>query len=220
MRTDLINLGCPEHKIILTYCGPDNAFFKAKPQFNSQQFVAIGRFVNKKAPYITIAAFKNVIDKFPGCRLIMIGDGPLLEACKNLTSIWSIDKSVDFIGIKTPLEIFEIFEDSLAFVQHSVITEDGDSEGTPVAILDAQAAGLPIISTFHAGISDVIVHNETGLLSEELDVNGMTSNMMKILQEEGLAKKMGTSGRKRVEEYFSLEKHLGILEETLSKAIE
>lgn len=218
MRLDLIRLGCPAQKIVLTYCGPDNSFLKTNPHFKLPQFLSVGRFVDKKAPYLTIAAFKDAVYKFPEAKLIMIGDGILLNACKNLSRFWRIEKSVEFIGIKKPTEIFKIFEDSLAFVQHSIIAEDGDSEGTPVAILDAQAAGLPVISTFHGGIPDVIINNETGLLVEEHDVDGMSKNMLRVLEEKGLAHRLGIAGKKRTNELFTKERHLEILGNLIENA--
>ena len=219
MKEDLIKLGCPLQKIVLTYCGPDSSFFKAIPHFNSSQFVSIGRFVDKKAPYLTLAAFKNVVVKFPGARLVMIGDGILLNTCKNLAKLWKIEKNVDFIGIKNPSEIFKIFEDSIAFVQHSITADNGDSEGTPVAVLDAQAAGIPVISTRHAGITEVITDNVTGFLVQEYDVNGMTLNMLRILEEKGVAKKMGDAGRKKVKDNFSIDKNLNELETIIRNCI-
>lgn len=212
MKEDLIKLGCPLEKIALSYCGPDNSFFKANPQFKASQFVSVGRFVDKKAPYLTLAAFKNVVVKFPEATLVMIGDGILLSTCKNLAKLWKIDKNVEFTGIKNPSEIFKIFEESIAFVQHSITADNGDSEGTPVAVLDAQAAGIPVISTRHAGIADVVLDNTTGLLVEEYDVDGMTLNMLRLLEEKCLAKKMGDAGRKRVSENFSIDKNLDELE--------
>lgn len=219
MKDDLVELGCPLEKIVLSYCGPDNSFFKANPHFNTFQFVSVGRFVDKKAPYLTLAAFKNVLEKFDKARLLMIGDGILLSTCKNLAKLWKIDKNVDFIGIKNPSEIFEIFKESIAFVQHSITAENGDSEGTPVAVLDAQAAGIPVISTRHAGIADVILDNITGFLVPEYDVDGMTSNMLRLLEEKGLAKKMGDAGRKRVSTNFSIDKNLDELETIIRNCI-
>ncbi len=122
-------------------------------------------------------------------------------------------------GVLTPLEFQAHLKEACAFVQHSITAYDGDMEGTPVAVLEASAAGLPVISTFHAGIPDVIIDGETGLLCEEHDVDGMAKNMIKILDNFGLAKRMGAAGKKRIKENFSMEKHLGILSEVVQKAV-
>lgn len=106
-----------------------------------------------------------------------------------------------------------------AFVQHSVTAAGGDFEGTPVAVLESQATALPVIATRHAGIPGVVIHNETGLLWEERDVEAMTNNMLCIIEENGLAKRMGEAGRKRVKENFTMERHLGIITKAIEEAV-
>lgn len=215
MKHSLLDMGCPENKILINYYGPHESFFSINPTFKNSQFISVGRFVNKKAPYLTIFAFKKVVDEFPEAKLIMVGDGELLKFCKSLSKLLNLDNKIEFKGICNPTEIKELFQGSLAFVQHSVIAEDGDSEGTPVAILEAQASGLPVISTFHAGIPDVVIQNETGLLVEEHDFEGMANNMLRILREKGLAIQLGKAGRARVKENFTMENHLSLLNQAL-----
>lgn len=82
-------------------------------------------------------------------------------------------------------------------------------------MLEAQAAALPVIATHHAGIPDVVLDNETGLLSEERDVNGMAENMMRVLKEENLARDLGETGRESIEDHFTMQRHLGKLEEVI-----
>ncbi len=218
MKEALLELGCPEEKLELNCYGPDNSFFTIRPTFQKPQFLSVGRFVNKKAPHLTIFAFKKVIDVRPDARLIMVGEGELLNICKELAKLLNLEKSIDFKGACTPKEIKELFQDSLAFVQHSIVAENGDSEGTPVAVLEAQAAGLPVISTYHAGIPDVVINDETGLLCDELDVDAMSDNMLRILNENGLCQKLSAFGKERIGDNFLLSKHLGTLETLINKA--
>ncbi len=219
MKETLINAGCPCDKIIISVYGPDPVFFNNHPLYHTQQFIAVGRFVEKKAPSLTIRAFEKVADKYPNATLVMAGDGELLNDCKKSVSDLGLEKKVIFKRIQSSAEIQTLMEGAIAFVQHSVTAPNGDSEGTPVAILEAQAAALPVISTYHAGIPDVVSHNETGLLADELDVDGMAENMMKILREENLAKKLGEAGRKRIAENFTLEKHLKEIESVIVKTL-
>jgi glycosyltransferase involved in cell wall biosynthesis len=218
MKEKLMNAGCPADKIVVSVYGPDPVFFDNHPLYHSQQFITVGRFVEKKASGLTIRAFKKVADKYPDATLVMVGDGELLTDCKKLVSESGLEKKVIFKGVQSSTEIQRLMEGSIAFVQHSVTATNGDSEGTPVAILEAQAAALPVISTHHAGIPDVVIHNETGLLVEEMDVDGMAENMMTILKEENLAKKLGEAGRKRIAENFTLGKHLNSLSREISKS--
>ena len=170
MNTDLINLGCPKDKITFNTYGPDPEFFKIERAVSENQFVSIGRFVDKKAPQLTIAAFKEVVSDFPDAKLIMGGDGYLLPVCKQLVQLWGLEKNVVFRGAVRSDEVMLLFSQSLAFLQHSIIADSGDSEGTPVVVLEAGAAGLPVIATRHAGIRDVVIDKVTGFLFYELYV--------------------------------------------------
>jgi colanic acid/amylovoran biosynthesis glycosyltransferase len=218
MQNDLFKIGCPLEKIVLNIYGPNSIFFSNIPCYDSQRFVAVGRFVEKKAPYLTILAFAKVKRKYPQAELILVGDGPLMNICQQIVNAMGLSHDVLFKGPLTPGEIISIFQKSVAFVQHSITATNGDSEGTPVAILEAQAAALPVISTFHAGIPDVVIHEETGLLVKEGDIEGMADNMMYLIEKKNLAKKLGQMGRQRVQNHFLMEKHLNILAKELEKA--
>jgi len=217
MKEALIGLGCPMEKITVTACGPNPDFFNVFPLYNSQQFIAVGRFIEKKAPGLTILAFHKVLEKYPAAKLVMVGEGKLLAECKKTVSELAIEENVVFKGVQTSEQIQALFQESIAFVQHSVKAPDGDSEGTPVAVLEAQAAALPVISTYHAGIPDVVINNETGLLGEEQDVDCMSQHIKRILLEDGLAQKLGLGGRSRIGINFTLENHLRKLEVLLNE---
>jgi colanic acid/amylovoran biosynthesis glycosyltransferase len=219
MKIKLLELGCSESKLVYNPYGPDDAFYEICPSFNNKQFIGLGRFVDKKAPYYTILAFYKVLQKYPEARLVIGGDGPLKNTCMNLIRYLNIEDHVLLHGIIRPETFREYLKDSIAFVQHSITAEDGDMEGTPVGILEASSAGLPVISTFHAGIPDVIIHKKTGLLCKEHDVDGMAELMIQILDDRGLAISMGENGKKNIRNNFSMEKHLGILSELIHLSI-
>ncbi|WMI69843.1 glycosyltransferase [Mangrovimonas sp. YM274] len=215
MLQALINLGCPENKLVYTPCGPQGEFYEVNPKFFKKQFVSVGRFTDKKAPYYTILAFKKVLEKHPDATMVMAGEGMLFNVCKNLVKLLSLENNVKLVGVITSDQFRKLLEESLAFVQHSITADNGDMEGTPVTILEASASGLPIISTYHGGISDVIQHTATGLLSKEHDVDQMSNNMIMLLEDMDYAKGLGLAGKKRIKAHFSLEKHISILQETL-----
>jgi len=219
MKETLIKAGCPDDKIIVSVYGPDPGFFDIHHLYHTQQFIAVGRFVEKKAPGVTILAFKKVAAKYPNATLVMVGDGELLNDCKKLVIESGLEKRVTFKGVQSSAEIQLLMEGSIAFVQHSVTAENGDSEGTPVAILEAQAAGLPVLSTFHAGIPDVVIHNHTGILVNEFDVNGMAESMFRILNEDALARTLGQNAKQNMKQFFTLEKHLDTLTDIITGAI-
>src|SRR5690606_18550174 len=125
----------------------------------------------------------------------MAGDGQLLNICKNLVKYLNLQSHVEFPGIITPETYRKYLEESLAFLQHYITTETGDMERTPLAVLEASAAGIPVISTNHAGIPDVIIDGETGLLCKEHDVEGMAQHMITLLDNPEKAKRIGAAGK-------------------------
>lgn len=220
MERKLLELGCPPEKNILNCYGPADMFFNVEPVFNTQTFTAIGRFVEKKAPQLTLAAFKKVLRVFPDARLNMIGNGPLLENCRRFVADEGMAHRVFFLDALTPDDIVAVLKQSIGFVQHSVRARNGDCEGTPVAVLEAAAAGLPVVATRHAGIPDVILDGETGLLCEENDVDAMAENMCLLLREPERAKQMGKAAQKRINTYFTLPRHIGVINDCILDAVQ
>lgn len=220
MQKRLINLGCPAEKIIYNPCAPDASFLEIKPQFSEPAFIGLGRFVSKKAPYYTILAFKQVVSKFPDAKLIIGGQGELLEVCKNLVLYYQLENNILLPGILSREEFSSYLSKGLAFVQHSVTAINGDQEGTPVAVLEASAAGLPVIATFHAGIPDVVLDGETALLVSEHDVDAMAQKMLQLLEDKSFAQQLGMKGKELIKKNFTIEKHLQTLNELIVKTIQ
>ena len=146
----------------------------------------------------------------------MAGEGPLLAACQELAKALRLEEHVRFAGRLDPPRVAELFRTARAFLQHSVTAPSGDSEGTPVAVIEAGAAALPVIATRHAGIPDVVIDGETGLLTDEFDIEGMAQHMIRLAQDGQLAAALGRSARQRIASEFSSEKKIGHLREALA----
>jgi glycosyltransferase involved in cell wall biosynthesis len=159
--------------------------------------------VEKKAPHLLILAFSEVHRQRPDAQLRIIGDGPLLPFCRELVRQLRLGDSVEFLGVQPHERVQVEMRRSRGFAQHSIVASSGDSEGTPVAVMEASASGLPVIATDHAGIPDVVVDGVTGFLVDEGDVFAMASSMLKLVEDPMLAQRMGRAGRARVEQQFS-----------------
>ena len=220
MITQLKNLGAPEKKLHYNPYGPKPDFFKkTDPSQNPPHFLAVGRFAETKAPFLTLLAFEKVLIEVPEAKLIMIGDGPLELACKILAKSLKIANSVLFKGARSHEYVAQSMQKVRAFVQHSFTPEDGNKEGTPVAILEASASGLPVVSTRHAGIPDVIIEGETGFLVDEGDIDKMAAHMLELALNPDLARNLGEKGADRVAGNFTLDQHIGRLWEIIQRAI-
>ena len=195
MQQRLISLGAPREKVHCNPCGVDCEVFRsASPATAGPVFVAVGRFVEKKAPQLTILAFARVHQRNPDARLRMIGDGPLLDACRDLARGLGVAPAVTFLEAQPHSVIQEEMRNARGFVQHSIEAPSGDSEGMPVAILEAGASGLPVVATRHAGIPDAVIEGTTGFLVDEHDVDGMAEGMLRLIRRASRGGATGTGG--------------------------
>lgn len=204
MRRRLIEMGAPHERVHYNPCGVDCDLFEgAEPARAPPVVLAVARFVEVKAPQLTLEAFAEVLRQYPEARLRMIGDGPLLGECRRLSDRLAVDHAVTFPGRQPHHVVAAEMRRARLFAQHSVEAASGAVEGTPVAVLEAGAAGLPVVATRHGGIPDVVIDNETGLLVEERDVTGMARQMQSLLRDPARAASLGLAARHHVRAHFS-----------------
>ena len=216
MAKTLEQQGCPKNKLVLNTYGPHPDYTKVSVDYESNFLVAVGRQTYKKAPYLTILAFEKVLQQFPNLKLKMIGDGELFDVSQHLVKSLGLEDSVLLLGSLDRPEIIKHLQSSFAYLQHSVVAYNGDSEGTPVGIIEAMAAGLPVVSTRHAGIPDVVLEEETGYLVNENDIDQMAFYILKIVEDRNLARTMGQKGKARIENYYTLDKHLDTINQLIN----
>jgi colanic acid/amylovoran biosynthesis glycosyltransferase len=224
MAEALKQLGAPAEKIVKASCGVDTELF---PQLDisksARNFLAVGRFVEKKSPTSVVKAFKIVTDKFADAKLWMVGQGPLFEETKQLIGQLGLENSITLTGKLNTTQIKELLQQSRCFVQHSVTARNGDKEGTPVSILEAGSSGLAIVSTRHTGIKEAVVDGETGYLVEEHDIQSMADHMIMIADDVALAAKLGANEAAWIRENYEIKNRIitltGLLEQALKKKI-
>jgi len=219
MQQQLVAIGAPAEKVVYNPYGVDTSVFKeASPDKAPPHFLAVGRFVQKKAPHLTLLAFARVLESCPDARLSMIGDGPLLEPCRQISRALGISHVVRFAGPQDQEFVSMAMRNVRALVQHSIRPANGDSEGTPLVVIEAQATGLPVVATAHAGIKDVVLDGQTGFLVDEFDRDAMAVAMTRLARDPNQAAELGHAGRQRVMEHFSLPASLQKLAEILVTA--
>ncbi|UII27790.1 glycosyltransferase [Fulvivirga maritima] len=181
MKKQLLSLGAELDKIKIIPCGTD--FLYKKDGLNcekSSYFLAVGRFVEKKAPFLTIMAFHEAYRSNNKLKLIMVGDGEYLSLCKLIVRGLGLSSIIEFKGALEHDKVLGLMTGCQGFIQHSMVASDGDSEGLPVAIIEALSLRKPVISTNHSGIPEIVKHGVNGFLSEEGDVLEMSENLLKV----------------------------------------
>ena len=222
MAQRLQALGAEPRQILVSPSGANADLFRGSaPATAPPVLLAVGRFVAKKGPLETIRAFHHCLRRLGNetvAELWMIGDGPLLPDARRYVELHGLSHHVRFEGARSQSDVAACMRSVRAFVQHSQVAPDGDTEGSPVAVMEAQLSGLPVIATRHAGIPEVMLDGITGLLVDEGDVEAMAAAMVRLIQDPELAQSFGEAGRCRVQQHFTVEHHLQDVTELLLRA--
>lgn len=205
MKARLMELGCPEQKIALQNIAiPVNKipFRHRLPKRRGERVILAftGRFVEKKGLLPALHALLKIHRVHPTFELRIIGDGPLRSHVEEFVRRHDMTSYIHLLGFLQHGEYIEQLNKADLFLHPSVTASDGDSEGgAPTTILEAQALGLPVISTNHADIPYIVVPGESALLSREGDLEGLMANIIHLLGEQTLWARMGEIGRRLVE---------------------
>jgi colanic acid/amylovoran biosynthesis glycosyltransferase len=218
IKVDLVNMGCDDTKIIVNACPPVDDFMDFTATLDTKNVLCVGRFVDKKAPYLSLLAFTEVLKKHPNARLIMAGDGPLWQCTRELASYYGISDKVDFLGVIDRAKQIELFKSTAVFIQHSIEAQNGDREGAPVVVMEAGMAGIPVVSTLHSGIPEVVLDQQTGFLVKERDVKDMADKISLLLDDRKLATEMGKKAKSFVSDKFNMTSHINGLKKMLQDA--
>jgi glycosyltransferase involved in cell wall biosynthesis len=205
MTENLIKTGADANKIINIPYGVNLKNFSGKTVWeDNHKIYFVGRFTAKKAPDKLILAFQKILGSIPNAQLNLIGEGELFESSKLMVKQLNMDQYVIFHGKQSPEYIINELKKARLFMQHSVVAENGDSEGTPNTILEASAMGLPIVSTKHAGIKEAVVDGVTGYLVDEHDWENMANRAIELLKDLNLCQKMGNAARLHIENHYDI----------------
>jgi glycosyltransferase involved in cell wall biosynthesis len=155
----------------------------------------VGRLVDKKGIEYLLKALPLVLAKYPDERLTVIGDGPLKHALAELCSTLNITDHVVFKGALVNSEIPIFLQKASITIFPSVVTDSGDQEGSPVAIMEALACGCATIVADYPGAGDIITHRETGLIVQGKSPEKIAEAVLALIESPELRQSLGGSGR-------------------------
>lgn len=207
-RARLVQLGIHESKIHVVPCGVE-----VPPQVKQRKpgelvrCVAVGRMVAKKAPILLLDAVRRAMEIVSGLRLDYVGDGDLLPAARQYVQAFNLADRVTLHGSQPQEVVQRLMDGADIFVQHSIIDPDtGDEEGLPVAILEAMAQSLPVVSTRHAGIPEAVLDGLTGFVVNEGDVRVMAERIAMLARDSALRQQLGGAGWERARARYTWQK--------------
>ena len=206
MRNSIRSINAPAEKSHIIHLSRDLSNFEyRKPSGSLKNFISVGRLTYKKGHFNTIDAFKNVVESGYDVSLKIIGDGELRKNLEHYIKDQNIGDSIKLLGALPNMEVQQKMREADAFILCSKEAPDGDKEGTPTVLVEAQAVGLPCISTFHAGIPEMIPEENKRFLAEEGNVPQIIEKIQQLIDcgtEE--IEQIALDGRKKVESDFNL----------------
>lgn len=209
-KAELIRLGCPKEKIVVHKMGVDLARFEFHPRKpmarGKLRILTIGRFVEKKGLEYGIRAVAKVLKNYPDIDYQIVGDGILRDELSQLIKQLNLVGHVQLLGWKAHAEVAKLMANADIFLAPSVTANDGDQEGIPVVLMEALAQGLPVVSTLHSGIPELVQDGQSGFLVPERDAEAIAQKLRYLCQYPEKSVEMGKIGRDWVERYHDINK--------------
>lgn len=176
---------------------------RKKFQLNGEVVLSVGRLIDLKGTDYLIKAFAGVFLEFPRAKAIIIGSGPRKNYLLNLTRDLQLSENIVFMDEVPHAELVKYYSLADVFVLPSIKNETGETEGFGVVLLEAMACGLAVIGSNVGGIPDIIKDGETGLLARPKDPQNLGNQIIRLLTDENLRKKMVENARNLIETQFS-----------------
>jgi colanic acid/amylovoran biosynthesis glycosyltransferase len=210
MKKQILSIGAPDEKIVRLPVG----IFTDRFPFGERKFIfgdqlcilTIARLVPFKGIEYSLRAVAEVAKKYEKLRYLIIGSGPLKEQLEELAINLGISEIVEFAGSLPTEEIMKRVTQSHIFLLSGIVAEDGSCEAQGVVLLEAQAAGMPVVSTKVGGIPESVLDGSSGFLVPQRDVNALAEKLLYLIEHPEIWAQMGRAGRAHVEANYDINK--------------
>ncbi|MFT4112197.1 glycosyltransferase [Silvibacterium sp.] len=217
IRQIALERGFPEEKLVVHRIGIDLArFLPAEKQEPIVLFV--GRMVEKKGAIHLIRAMQGVQARLPHARLVLLGDGPLRAQLEEEARTLGV--RAEFLGMQPHDEVRSWMQRAQVLGAPSIVGRNGDSEGLPTVMCEAQAMGLPVVSFQGPGVDEAVVHGETALLAPPGDERALGEAIERLLSDRELLIQFGEAGQRRAAEFFDIQRQTALLEDIYDRVVE
>lgn len=210
MKDKLVALGCDANKIVVHRSGVDTQKFTLRPltpaDNGTVRVLTVARLVEKKGVQYGIQAVATLLQRYPQLEYRIVGDGPLREELNRLIASLGAQTHITLLGWKRQDEIIALLQNTDILVAPSVTAATGDEEGVPGVVMEALACGVPVVSTWHAGIPEVVQDGRCGFLVAERDATALAEKLAYLIAHPEQRIEMGRAGRRRIEELCDLQR--------------
>jgi colanic acid/amylovoran biosynthesis glycosyltransferase len=211
-------MGYPAERTMVHSIGVDvDKFQPPTGRLREKIVLFVGRLVEKKGCASLIEAMAEVQRRDPAATLVVIGAGPLRADYEARAAGCRV--RCQFLGVQPTSVVREWMARAAVFCVPSVIAASGDAEGFGIVFIEAQAMGLPVVSTLSGGIPEAVEHGETGLLVTERAPHALAEAILQLMQDEELWQRYSLAGRKHVVDRFNLARQTERLEDVFTQLL-
>lgn len=222
-RDKLIALGSDPAHTVVHHMGIDTSLFTYKERTPHPELpirlISAARLVPKKGLEYAIKACAQLKEYYENFQYIIIGSGPLKYTLHQLICDLELQEHVYLIDWQSHEQVQQLLDAAHIMLAPSVTTRFGDQEGIPVALMEAMAMGLPVISTYHSGIPELVEDKVTGLLVPEHDVDALAQAIRHLIEHHKKWLKMGKAASSFVNTHFNSSTLIAKLENLLYSSL-
>jgi glycosyltransferase involved in cell wall biosynthesis len=217
----LLLAGCPGAPVHVVHCGADLRRFSFVPRADAagaERVLCVAGFEPKKGHRDLLTAFASVARQRPGARLVLVGDGPERQAIEGQVTRLGVADRVELLGARGADDVVHELSKAAVFALPSVRDTTGRMDGIPVAIMEAMAAGVPVVTTSVSGIPE-LVDETCGIVVAPGDTASLARAITTLLDDTRHARTLATNARARVETSFDLAHEAGRVGDLIAASI-
>ena len=219
----LRDLGCPESKLRLNRTPVplhDIPFAeRSAPASGEWRLLQACRLIPKKGLFTTLAALPQVIERWPRLKFVLAGTGPDADRFQAAVAEAGLENHVEMLGWVDQPTLREEMARAHAFLHPSELTETEDQEGVPNSMVEAMAAGLPVVGTTHGGIPEAVTDGVDGFLAPEKNPDALATAILALLEDSEQLTRFSRQAHESVQEKFGFETQIAALERCYHEAM-
>jgi colanic acid/amylovoran biosynthesis glycosyltransferase len=219
----LLKAGCDKKKIIVHHSAIDLKLFdytkKQRKPGQEVTLLSVGRLTESKGTLYALEAFAVLEKKFPMLRYVIVGNGACRDQLTRFVHEHKLEDKVTFVGWCLPHEVMNWLSKADIFVHPSIRGINNAQEGVPNVLMEAMAMGLPVVSTWHGGIPEIVTDGYSGFLVPEKNSAILADKIRQTLESQSDWQQIGSIGRACIEKKYEINKENAGLEEILYQVI-
>jgi len=203
------------NRLHIVHCGVDPALFNVVSHNQlGKRLLYVGRLSAAKGLPVLLESLAMLKSSHPEIFLTVVGDGEDRAELEQMTAGLELNDNVKFVGYKSQAEVREYMQETDVFVLPSF------AEGVPVSLMEAMAAGVPVVTTQIAGVSELVENGVSGYIVPPGDVITLAERIKILLTEPQLRTQFGAAGREKVEKEFNLNHEVARLYRVMTAALD